>query len=192
MHWPAHSPGVLVFSYPKMTTDNTNVPEDMQTLKFELEMLKKANATLEEKSVLKDVLIRVYEEENTKYVNVRHCVFMRTFLHRKWIRLFDLSMGIKQMIKWILPANLFVELIFLHLMCIPFIAIFCVAFEIWSKQTVTQDVMLTAMKTTLELVMTPGMMVWNNIKQFVCDFVCAGYTPTSYSNNGTFYGWKLW
>jgi hypothetical protein len=142
----------------KMTSDDAHDSANQQDLAKHLEMEVK-QLTLEN---------YVYNEMlKEQSVNVAYCVILGPLLKFQCMPCFYLCKDIKQVIKYIIHWNFTVDVIFYHVVLLPFIAICCVGYEIWSKKTVSPDVMLSAMNTTLKLVMTPGMMVWDNIKPFV-------------------------
>ncbi len=138
-----------------MTSGDSHVAADTQDVDQRLKKL--------------EMEVRVYKRMlKEQHVNVKYCVILGPLLMLKCMSFFGLCKNIKQMIKWSIHWDLLVDVIFLHIVFLPLIAISCLAYEIWSKQKVSEDVMLTAMNTTLQLEMTPYMMVWDNIKPFVC------------------------
>jgi hypothetical protein len=149
----------------KMTSDGAHDSANQQDLVNHLEMeVKQLTLKVEQLTLENDVYNEMLKEQ---IVNVAYCVILGPLLKFQCMWYFRLCKNIKQVIKYIIHWHFTVDIIFYHVMLLPFIAIFCVGYEIWSKKTVSPDVMLSAMKTTLELVMTPGMMVWDNIKPFV-------------------------
>ena len=155
----------------KMTSDNAHDSANTQDLaktlsdvKSECEDLKRTCEYLTRKSnVFRNLCLE-------QHINVQYCVILLPLLKLNCMWLFKRFENFKKMIKWSLHWNLLVDAIFLYSVLFPLSAIYCLAYEIWSKQTVSPDVMLSAMNTTLKLVMKPGMMVWENIKPFVCTY----------------------
>jgi hypothetical protein len=157
----------------KITSDNAHDSANQQVLAKNLEMEVKHLEMKVKHLTLKNCVYNEMLEEQS--VNVAYCVILGPLLKFECMPCFYLCKNIKQLIKWFIHWNLFVDVIFYLVVLLPFIAIFCVGYEIWSKQTVSPDVMLSAMNTNLNLVMTPGMMVWNNIKPSVCAY-CTNQT----------------
>lgn len=151
---------------PEITSGDSHVAADPQAER--LKKLETEHKELETKHKKLTNRFKVYTNLLIeRKVNVTNCLIMRPLLELEFMWLFKLCKNIKQMIDWSLHSTLLVEVIFLLIVFLPLIVISCLACEIWSKQTVSLHVMLTAMNTTLELVMTPSTMVLKNIMPFV-------------------------
>ena len=152
----------------KMTSDGAHDSANQQDLVNHLEMeVKQLTLKVDQLTLENDVYNEMLKQQ---IVNVAYCVILGPLLKFQCMWYFRLCKNIKQVIKNIIHWNFTVDIIFYHVVLLPFIAICCVGYEIWSKKTVSPDVMLSAMNTTLNLVMTPSMMVCDNIKPFVCTY----------------------
>ena len=162
-------------------TDDPATDDRDQTIQSQNEKIAKLEKDLKtsrENSKANEILLEFYNKHHYEHVNVKYCFVLFTLcnLNLSWLHhaFFSLKVSIKKIIHW----QIQVDIVFWSIIALSFIAVFFFGKQIWTEQTVSAEMILTAATTAFDIVMTPCMTVWNYSKPHVC----AGHTPVDSEN----------